>query len=57
MSFSLSGLFSLGEGLLDSDDFQGVDNGFVSCNLLGFDLIDIIDNTNISVGDVNDVIS
>ena len=56
LSFSLSGLFSLGEGLLDSDDFQGVDDSFISCNLLSFNLIDVIDNTNISVRDVNDVV-
>ena len=55
-SFGLSSLFSFGEGFLDCNDFQGLNNGFISGNLLSFNLVNVIDNTDISVRDINDVV-
>ena len=56
LGLGLGALLSLGDGLLGGNDGDGVDDSLVSSNLLGLNLIDIVDDSSVSVWDVNDVV-
>lgn len=56
LGLGLSGLLGLGEVFGRSDDLHGIDDGTVCCDLLTLDLVKIVDESNILVGDVDDVV-
>ena len=56
LGLGLGGLLSLGDGLLGGNDSDGMDDSLVSSNLLGLNLIDVVDYSSVSVWDVNDVV-
>jgi hypothetical protein len=50
LSLCLGTLKTLGNSLCLSNTLQSLDNSGISSDLLGFNLIDIIDNWDISIG-------